>query len=102
MMLSSARPLQIACQNKPVGFFTAFAPRPWEVASCRLYVLCQVCFFQGVLFPEFTRLDVSLCLLLYYLGIGNNFLEVFCIPVYLTTDCSNTLVLVYLSCIGAV
>lgn len=73
MMLSSARPLQTGCQNRPVGFFTAFALRSWEVASCRLCVVCQVLFVQGVLFPEFTRLDLSLCLLIYYLGILNNF-----------------------------
>lgn len=91
MMLSSDRPLQIGCQNHQWSLFTAFAHRPWEVASHRLYV---VWFFQGVLFPEFTRLDLSVCLLLYYFGIGNNFLKVFPIPVYLTTDYNNILVLI--------
>lgn len=72
------------------------------MASCRLYVVCQVQFFQGVLFPEFPRIDLSLCLLLYYLAIGNNFSEVLPIPVCFTTDCSNILVLIQPSCIGVV
>lgn len=57
-------------------------------------VVCQVWLFQVVLFPEFTRLNLSLSLLLYYLGIGNNFLEEFHIPVCLTTGFSNILMLI--------